>query len=455
MPYNKLDWNLVSNASIQYAIDWLDFYGVNTDYSSGVSLESITKYLEANPGASLEDVKRLSPTNSSALTQSAAAGALPFQAWAKDMLSQYGSDNNTLTFFIDRGGNIPFSGVLPATYETEGDFAYQYTLPPTEEIVEFIRQTMIDYERLTNGTIQFREVNDDNLATISFYWSKEIEFSDGPLIITTLGVSANAQNDMGDKWRNVFYNDGGEAGSAGIALIKNTIVHEMGHTVGFSHPYDNASDLSNVNAGKGSNTLYNYTDSIMSYNRRKPADYELTASDKNAYRDIWQSFSGSVDRASNSGKSLRKGEVYGETTTINGGNPTQLGDLSDPNRDYITGSGLNDWYVGDQSDDTWHGFQGNDTYVYKGGFDFASGGQGMDTFQIAPFGENGYLTINDFTPGEDRLVFQSGENYTIFAFGGATFVLGSHTDKVVFLKGEFTEQQLLGTPEMKWFSLSN
>jgi len=170
----------------------------------------------------------------------------------------------------------------------------------------------------------------------------------------------------------------------------------------------------------------------------------ITDSDENAYRHLWQSFSGSEDLASSSGKSLHKANGFGQATTANGGKPSGLASLKNQSRDYITGSSRDDWYVGDQSDDTWHGGEGNDNYFYKGGFDFASGEGGKDTFHIDPLNADGYLTINDFTAGQDKLVFQSDADYSIFAFGGATFVLASDTDKVVFLQGEFTEQQLLG-----------
>ena len=432
----------MSHISLQDAENWLRLNGngVSAKERSGVTLGSIQAVLEVYPAVTFAEIKRLSNTDSRALTSSDAAGALGMQAWARDMLSQYGADNNTLTFFIDRGGNLPFNGDPKRSYNP-GAFGTQRTLTPGEDVVGFIRQTMAEYEALTGGTIRFEEVNVDDLATISFYYSKEINHPDGTV---TLGMSTDTTNGIGDKWRNVYYNTGGQEGLAGLNLIKNTIVHEMGHTVGFSHPTDLATDLAQEKAGNGFNSIYNYVDSIMSYNRTDPAGYALTDSDKNAYRHLWQSFGGSEDIASTSGKSLRKHDGFGEATTANGGKPSGLASLKNQNRDYITGLSGDDWYVGDQSDDTWHGGEGNDSYFYKGGFDFASGGDGEDTFYIDPLNANGYLTINDFTAGQDKIVLQSDEDYGVIAFGGATFVLASDTDKVVFLKGEFTEQQLLG-----------
>ena len=435
----------MSHITAQDVDNWLKSYGVTPSELHGVSRNSLADILEIRPDITLAEVKRLSPADSSALTISGAAGALGMQKWARDMLSQFGSDNNTLTFFIDRGGNLPFSGTSKDTFSNEGGFASQRTLSPSADIVDFIRETMGRYEELTGGTIKFMEVNDDNISTISFYYSKEFP---GPWPGTfTGGLSTEATNGVGDKWRNIFYNTGGLTGLRGLNFIKNTIVHEMGHTVGFSHPYDLASELSKIHAGDGFNSIYSYVDSIMSYNRSNPIGYQLTDSDVNAYRYLWQSFGGSVDRVSQLGNGLRKDDWYGQSTTASGGKPSGLDALVNQNRDYITGSSRGDWRVGDQSDDTWHGGDGDDNYIYKGGFDFASGQDGKDTFYIDPLNENGYLTINDFTAGQDRVVFQSDDDYSIFAFGGATFVLGSDTDKVVFLKGEFTEQQLLGNAD--------
>ena len=447
----------MSHVSIQDARKWLELNSdgvVDADKDHGISLRSIANILESNPDISFAEIKRLSNTDSGALTDSNKAGALRFQAWARDMLSQYGADNNTLTFFIDKGGNNPFNGdpkrsdaLLHGKDENYINLLNRETLAPGEDIVGFIRQTMDDYEELTEGTVKFKEVDNDDLATISFYYSQQAG--------GYLGLSADATNGIGDKWRNIFYTAAGMKGLEGLDAIKNTIVHEMGHTLGLSHPYDYASEQDDdVHAGDGSNTVYNSEDTIMSYNRPDGFRTDLTDQDENAYRHVWQSFGGSEDLASPSGKSLRKDDVFGQATTASGRKPsgtirfwpssTGLVSLENQSRDYITGLSVNDWYVGDQSDDTWHGGEGNDEYFYKGGFDFASGGDGEDIFYIDPLNANGYLTINDFTDGQDKLVFQSDDDYSIFAFGGATFVFASDTDKVVFLNGEFTEQQLFG-----------
>ena len=432
---------------------WMAAHGIKEKSveDGGLAASTLAPLLETYPGLTLAELKQLSTTNPRALvgangSTDGPAPDMTFHDWALAMLSQYGQGNNTLTFFVDTGGALPFKGIPNGNVGINtNQFNSQRTLTPSTENVEFIRQTMANYGNLTGGTLKFVEVSEDDQAAISFYYSPAIPTGKPNEYIA--GMSTGATNGK-FKWRNVFYNDGksDQYAGSGEDFIKNTIVHEMGHTIGFRHPVDLATDRYGQDglAGNGYNSVYNDHDTIMSYNRNLPYSTRLTEADEHAYEFFWGPFSGSVDLAGHANKDLHKADVFGESTTSNGGRPSGLASLTYQDRDFITGSSRGDWYVGDQSDDTWHGGDGDDNYIYKGGFDFASGQDGKDTFYIDPLNENGYLTINDFTAGQDRLVFQSDDDYSIFSFGGATFVLGSDTDKVVFLKGEFTEQQLLG-----------
>ena len=126
----------MSHISLQDAENWLRLNGngVSAKERSGVTLGSIQAVLEVYPAVTFAEIKRLSNTDSRALTSSSGAQALAMQAWARDMLSQYGADNNTLTFFIDRGGNLPFNGDPKLSTDSDA-FGSQRTLTPGEDIV--------------------------------------------------------------------------------------------------------------------------------------------------------------------------------------------------------------------------------------------------------------------------------------------------------------------------------
>ena len=412
------------------ALDFLARNGINANAKAGVSIPSLSLLLNARPNLTLAELKQL--PEGKALT-GANGGAVEFHDQALQMLGQFGAGNNTLTFFIDRGGTLPFNGSFFGGNTDPGAFGAQVTLAPTSEIVDFIRSTMKTYEGLAGGKLKFTEVSNDDQAAISFYYSKEIQDPDGVL----LGMSTHATNGT-NSWRNIFYNDGADTSYPGSALdiLKNTIVHEVGHTVGFRHPVDYATDLF-AEGGNGSNSVYAAYETIMSYNRDYPYQTELTSVDVAAYNYWWQSFGGTSDLASNSGLNLGKTNLYGHQQTA-AGTPAAF--------DPIVGSAYiaGDFAASDQEDDVWRGGGADDKYVYRGGHDFAHGGAGEDVYYISPNTSQGYLSISDFTPGEDRLVFDQNGEYRIFSFGGATFVVGSDTDKVVLLKGQFTESQLLG-----------
>jgi len=414
-------------ASIQAALNFLNVNGIEAG-DGGVSISSLANLLEERPDLTLAELKQL--PEGKALTGRNGGGEL-FHAQALEMLRQFGPINNTLTYYIDRGGTLPFNGY--PSFSDKASFADQVTLAPTSEIVDFIRSTMQSYQSLAGGKVRFAEVDDDNQAAISFYYSKEIKTPRG----TLLGESAHASNGT-YSWRNVFYNDGGDTAYPGSALdmLKNTIVHEVGHTVGFRHPVDLATDRF-AQGGDGFNTAFTSIDTIMSYNRFLPYSKDLTSTDVAAYNYWWQSFGGTTDLASGSGLDLGKKNLFGQQHTAAGG-PAAF--------DSITGVPFGgDFPASDLGDDVWRGGSSNEKYVYRGGQDFAHGGDGQDIYFIVPTNDQGYLAIDDFTPGEDRLVFNQNDEYRIYSFGGATFVMGSDTDPVVILRGQFTESQLLGS----------
>ena len=408
-----------------------------------------------------------------------------FLTFARDiLLDQPGQGNHTFTYYIAPEGSVPKWGInssQPAfpygeTFEGNDYAVAAYNsgssngmLGHSQEDSEYIRSVFDDIARLANGTISFREVFNDNEALVSVYHAPPgLKAPDG---MSLLGVSQPATNGV-DYWRNAFWSettsfrteDGELDAAKNRADTLATIRHEIAHTFGGAHPDDKATlAFLGKTLEEGTNSIYQIAAgvadafapgiTIMSYNNPSGqlVDYSapFSTADELAFRKMWQSFAGVLDLTG--GYSIDKSRIRFPGDLDPGlsgkGVPflAQMGPQAG-SRDYITGTSCPDWFVDDPGDDTWFGGDGDDKYVYKGGFDFASGGKGRDTYYLDPQGENGYLSIIDFVPGQDRIVFAEA-SFSVIALGGTTLVIGSDTDNIAVLRGQFTEQQLVGVPQ--------
>jgi hypothetical protein len=412
------------------------------------------------PDLTLDELRQLD--NAKALT---AGVGQRFYKWATEMLAQYGQGNNTLTYFIDPGDSIPKvgKGVNPTQFDS-----VRTKEPGIYE--DFIVSTMETYQNLSGGRLRFQRVNQDDLATISFYRGpNDIPLSGGSPGEILLGVSNDETNGK-YKWRNVFYNEGSDSDSQSYKenVAKNTIVHEMGHTVGLRHPADLATDIyALILTASGKNTAYSYKDSIMSYNRdddKKVRHFidKLQPADEAAFLEFWSGFSG-TDLVGGSPLDLQKDLVPGSTSPV-GSSPRgtmsnlELGRSLDGGVSY-GGSGRDIFNDDPNTDDLYIGGDGHDLVNYKGGFDFANGGEGRDLYYLDPITQYGQLTINDFTLGEDMIRLGDGVQVTVFTVGGETLLVSSDTDVVASIQGEFTREQLfdptlhLSAPTLAYYGL--
>ena len=446
------------SAAVQEWIQGKTINGQPIEFSAGLyglRPDLLNELLIDRPDLTLAELRQLD--NSKALT---AGVAQRFYKWATEMLAQYGQGNNTLTYFIDQGGSIPKvgTGVNPTPFDSM----------PTKEpgiYEDFIVSTMQSYQDLSGGRLRFQRVYQDDFASISFYRGpNDIPLIDDPGKFL-LGISQDETNGK-YKWRNVFYNEGQVEWSEYVKqeVARNTIVHEMGHTVGLRHPTDLATDMYALALnGNGDNTAYNYLDSIMSYRRGNGVfiDY-LQEADKDAFLSFWSGFSG-TDLVGGSPLDLQKDLVPGSASKL-GSSPRgtmsnlELGRSLDGGVSY-GGSGRDIFNDDPNTDDLYIGGDGHDLVNYKGGFDFANGGEGRDLYYLDPITQYGQLTINDFTLGEDMIRLGDGVQLTVFAVGGETLLVSSDTDVVASIQGEFTREQLfdptlhLSAPTLAYYGL--
>ena len=429
----------------------------NDDYPTkawGLVDSSLNSLIENRPDITLSELRQLD--NTLALTGGTGE---KFHQWATDMLSQYGSTNNTLTYFIDQGSSTPLLGSLDTDTEylqKANKLFHQYPTLAPGAYEEYIVSVMQIYQDLSGGRLNFRRVFEDDLATISFYRTIN-DIPDGRGGIT-LGMSQDETNGK-YKWRNVYYNEGqsGYTQETKEAVAKNTIVHEMGHTVGLRHPTDLATDTYLPKSeGSGWNTLYSYHDSIMSYNRYDNFIDYLTEADKSSFLYYWSGFDG-VDLTGGSPISLQKNLVPGSSSSSASAghwatsSAMSFANLLDGGVSY-GGSGRDIFNDDSSTDDHYVGGNGSDLIIYRGGFDFANGGAGKDVFFLDPITQGGQLTINDFTAGEDMIRLGEDVEVSLFAIGGKTLLVASDTDVVASLQGEFTAEQLF-TPTLPFYGL--
>ncbi len=109
---------------------------------------------------------------------------------------------------------------------------------------DFIRNTLTKLDKIID--LEFLEMPHNNGSMLDIYHVNYSSYFDENIVGQAL-----SQNASGGKWWDIFWKDS----QVNSKSDKNTIIHEIGHSLGLSHPYDEPNSI-----------LFNSKDTVMSYN---------------------------------------------------------------------------------------------------------------------------------------------------------------------------------------------
>ena len=318
-----------------------------------------------------------------------------FSSHTQDAVNYQGE---TLEYFIYKdNGYVDFEG-----------YEWGYSLGHTSGDINFIRDA---FERIDGYIdLDFKEAFNWNNSTFDIYCLDSYsEWGN-----STVGLVEDRGWGSGSYW-DVLWKDTDGTGSLSD-FDASTIIHEIGHALGLSHPYE---DPYNGNWHTG--------DTVMSYN---------------ASPSGWNAWFSSMDIAT-------LVQIWGvEDDNGRGHNGTDSRDVirGSNSHDIIAGYGGNDQLIAIRGSDTLFGFEGDDEIRAGNGRDYIWGGSGSDEM----YGGFGLNTWEDTADGEiDQLFFKSDQHaYNwIYAKDGNS-PNGEKADKImeldsfdeIFVQGVETEE---------------
>ncbi len=183
------------------------------------------------------------------------------------------SNNEILTYYIDDTNG--WSSIDKYVKISDEDFYKNgtiniYNIGHNLSEKTFIRNTFQALDPIID--LDFHEMFHNNGSMLDIY---HINYSSN--FREDVVGQALAQTSSNGSWWDVFWKNSPLTGEINIHMDPNTIIHEIGHSLGLSHPYDDPK-----------NELWDSSDTIMSYNVSKSGWSKwFTKADLNALISIW------------------------------------------------------------------------------------------------------------------------------------------------------------------------
>ena len=182
------------------------------------------------------------------------------------------SYGENLTYYIDSSAglyNLDRYPVIPYGIIKSEDIQIN-NLGHSQSESNFIRETLNKLDKIID--LDFTEKTDNDGSHLDFYhviYSSSFE--------TNAVGQALSQRSQAGSWWEILWKNSNLEGSININSDKNTIIHEIGHSLGLSHPFNDPTS-----------ELWNTDDTVMSYNNGENgwSDWYSEA-DINALIAIW------------------------------------------------------------------------------------------------------------------------------------------------------------------------
>ncbi len=162
------------------------------------------------------------------------------------------SDQEKLTYYINKNEgweSLPNYRMLSNGSIEQVDTFQNYNLSHSIFYVEYIQEIFSKIDELID--LDFEEMSHNNGSMIDIY---QVSYSSN-FRENVIG-QAVPQQSINGAWWDIFWKNSPETGMENIKSNQNTILHEIGHSLGLGHPFNDPT-----------NDLFTSEDSIMSYNR--------------------------------------------------------------------------------------------------------------------------------------------------------------------------------------------